>query len=246
MKLVMDNRNTTIAYYAGALGLVYAIFNWDWNLFVMALAIHFVLISIFSAVTHRYFSHRAFAANPHVMWCLAALTVCYSYASPINWSYLHLAHHRYANTDKDSHIKGLRGFLTASYKLPDKKFLVPGRWFSNQQHLFLHNNAVLFVLGFGLLSALVSMDFFVWGYLLPIFFLHFGQGFHKTFSHNKDSATNHWWLEFIVPMGGEWLHHKHHDIASDAKFKNKWYEFDAGWLIVKMLKQDGVNANTSS
>lgn len=44
----MDNHNTTIAYYAGALGLVYAIFHWNWNLFVMALAIHFVLISIFS------------------------------------------------------------------------------------------------------------------------------------------------------------------------------------------------------
>lgn len=246
MTLVMDNRNTTIAYYAGVVGMLYAVFNWDWYLFLMALAIHIVLISVFSAVSHRYFSHRAFKANENLMWGLAAITVCYSYASPINWSYLHSAHHRYADTDKDSHIKGIQGLLTASYNLPDKKFLISSRWFANKKHIFLHNHAVLFVAGAAIISALISLDFLVWGFLLPVFFLHFGQGFHKTFSHNNNGATSYWWMEFIIPMGGEWVHRHHHELPADAKFSTKWYEFDPGWLIVKMLKQDVANANTTS
>lgn len=237
MTLVMNNRNTNIAYYAGAVGMLYALFNWDWLLFLVALTIHIVLISVFSAVTHRYFSHRAFSANTNVMWTLAAITVCYSYASPINWAYLHSAHHRHADTDKDSHIKGLKGILSASYRLPDKKFLVTSRWFNDKKHLFLHNNAALFVLGFGAVSALISLDFFVWGYLLPVFFLHFGQGFHKTFSHNDNGATSHWWMEYVIPMGGEWIHRRHHELPADAKFGTKWYEFDPGWLVVKLLQR---------
>lgn len=237
MTLVMNNRNTNIAYYAGAGGMLYALFNWDWLLFLVALAIHIVLISVFSAVTHRYFSHKAFSANTNVMWTLAAITVCYSYASPINWAYLHSAHHRHADTDKDSHIKGLKGILSASYRLPDKKFLVTSRWFNDKKHLFLHNNAAVFVLMFGAVSALISLDFFVWGYLLPVFFLHFGQGFHKTFSHNGNGATSHWWMEYVIPMGGEWIHRRHHELPADAKFGTKWYEFDPGWLVVKLLQR---------
>ena len=246
MQLLMNNKNTNIAYGIAALGMLYALFVWDWSLFCLSLTIHILLISVFSAVTHRYFSHRAFQANPNFMWLLAALTVCYSYASPINWTYLHSAHHRYADTNKDPHVKGWRGLFTASYRLPDKKFLVSSRWFADQKHLWLHNHAVLFVAGFGLVSLAVSPDFFVWGFLLPVFFLHFGQGFHKSFSHSRWGATNHWWMEFVVPMGGEWIHHKHHDFPSEPRFRSRWYEFDPGWLLIKLIRQDRAHAKIST
>ncbi|MGH8680815.1 MAG: DesA family fatty acid desaturase [Burkholderiales bacterium] len=48
----------------------------------------------------------------------------------------------------------------------------------------------------------------------------------------------------IVPVGiligGEELHNNHHAYASAAKFSNKWYEIDVGWLYVRALAVLGL------
>ena len=44
----------------------------------------------------------------------------------------------------------------------------------------------------------------------------------------------------IIPigffLGGEELHNNHHAFATSAKFSNKWWEFDSGWLVVRLLQ----------
>jgi len=44
----------------------------------------------------------------------------------------------------------------------------------------------------------------------------------------------------IVPwgilIGGEELHNNHHAYASSARLSNRWYEFDVGWLYIRMLE----------
>jgi stearoyl-CoA desaturase (delta-9 desaturase) len=53
-----------------------------------------------------------------------------------------------------------------------------------------------------------------------------------------DVSTN------IVPwgifIGGEELHNNHHAYATSAKFSTKWYEFDLGWVYVRMLAALGL------
>jgi stearoyl-CoA desaturase (delta-9 desaturase) len=48
----------------------------------------------------------------------------------------------------------------------------------------------------------------------------------------------------IVPLGlvigGEELHNNHHAYASAAKFSNKWYELDVGWLYIRVLAVLGL------
>ena len=48
----------------------------------------------------------------------------------------------------------------------------------------------------------------------------------------------------IVPwgilIGGEELHNNHHAYASSAKLSNKWYEFDIGWLYIRLLALFGL------
>jgi stearoyl-CoA desaturase (delta-9 desaturase) len=48
-----------------------------------------------------------------------------------------------------------------------------------------------------------------------------------------DASTN------IVPwgivIGGEELHNNHHAYATSAKLSSQWYEFDIGWMYIRML-----------
>ena len=53
-----------------------------------------------------------------------------------------------------------------------------------------------------------------------------------------DASTN------IVPwgilIGGEELHNNHHAFASSAKLSSKWYEFDIGWMYIRLLQSLGL------
>jgi stearoyl-CoA desaturase (delta-9 desaturase) len=53
-----------------------------------------------------------------------------------------------------------------------------------------------------------------------------------------DASTN------IVPwgilIGGEELHNNHHAYGTSARLSNKWYEFDIGWLYIRILETLGL------
>ena len=48
----------------------------------------------------------------------------------------------------------------------------------------------------------------------------------------------------IVPwgilIGGEELHNNHHAYATSARLSNKWYEFDIGWMYIRILEMMGL------
>src|SRR5690606_27169623 len=53
-----------------------------------------------------------------------------------------------------------------------------------------------------------------------------------------DASTN------LVPWGiivaGEELHNNHHSFATSAKLSAKWYEFDIGWMYIRLLEIVGL------
>jgi stearoyl-CoA desaturase (delta-9 desaturase) len=53
-----------------------------------------------------------------------------------------------------------------------------------------------------------------------------------------DASTN------IIPwgilIGGEELHNNHHAYASSAKLSSRWYEFDIGWLYIRLMEIVGL------
>ncbi len=53
-----------------------------------------------------------------------------------------------------------------------------------------------------------------------------------------DASTNI--VPFGILIGGEELHNNHHAYASSAKLSNKWYEFDLGWLYIRILELLGL------
>jgi stearoyl-CoA desaturase (delta-9 desaturase) len=53
-----------------------------------------------------------------------------------------------------------------------------------------------------------------------------------------DASTN--LLPWGIIIGGEELHNNHHTYATSAKLSNKWYEFDIGWLYIRLLSMVGL------
>jgi stearoyl-CoA desaturase (delta-9 desaturase) len=53
-----------------------------------------------------------------------------------------------------------------------------------------------------------------------------------------DAATNVFPWGFWI--GGEELHNNHHTFASSAKFSVKWWEFDIGWMYIRILSFLGL------
>lgn len=67
-----------------------------------------------------------------------------------------------------------------------------------------------------------------------------GTGHHWGYRNylTDDASTN------IVPIGiiigGEELHNNHHAFGASAKFAHRWYEFDIGWVYIRLMSAVGL------
>ena len=53
-----------------------------------------------------------------------------------------------------------------------------------------------------------------------------------------DASTN--MLPVGILIGGEELHNNHHAHATSARFSSRWYEFDIGWMYIRLLQALGL------
>src|SRR3990167_9800276 len=54
----------------------------------------------------------------------------------------------------------------------------------------------------------------------------------------RDASRNI--IPFGFLLGGEELHNNHHAFATSAKFAAKWWEFDLGWVLIRMMQAVGL------
>ena len=54
----------------------------------------------------------------------------------------------------------------------------------------------------------------------------------------EDASTNI--SPFGILIGGEELHNNHHAFAASARLSSKWYEFDLGWMYIRLLALMGM------
>ena len=55
---------------------------------------------------------------------------------------------------------------------------------------------------------------------------------------SEDASVNV--IPWGILIGGEELHNNHHAYATSAKLSNRWYEFDIGWLYIRILETLGL------
>jgi stearoyl-CoA desaturase (delta-9 desaturase) len=47
-------------------------------------------------------------------------------------------------------------------------------------------------------------------------------------------------LPWGILIGGEELHNNHHTFATSARLSNRWYEFDIGWMYIRIMQTFGL------
>jgi stearoyl-CoA desaturase (delta-9 desaturase) len=174
------------------------------------------------------------------------------------WTAVHRKHHAKVETPEDPHspkIYGLRKVLLEGSELyrigaADADTLAkyghgtPDDWlernlYSRHAVLGVALMMVIDLVLFGAVGLIVWAVQMAW---IPFFAAGVinGVGHHSGYRNfqTEDTSTN------IVPwgilIGGEELHNNHHAYGSSARLSNKWYEFDIGWLYIRVLESIGL------
>lgn len=231
----------TIAYHIGVVAFLYALFV-NTSLFPYAIAMYVVGTFTVSVGYHRLFCHGAFETNRFWHSFFALYGVLFMYSSALQWVVTHATHHKYPDSDKDPHEKPMTmtTMLRKSYRNVPMKTILCRRMLRDPLQLFIDRYYVGIWAVMALAIFAISPEFFVFGYLPAVGMAHFVGACHNTFSHMGDKPRDWWFMEFILPSSGEWLHGSHHNRARSWKFSSKWYHFDLGSLIVRMIKKRAV------
>jgi stearoyl-CoA desaturase (delta-9 desaturase) len=229
-----------------------------WGTLLVALGLTHVTIAAVTIFLHRHQAHRALELHPLVshffrfwLWLTTGMVTR-------EWAAVHRKHHARVETPDDPHspkVLGLRKVLlegTELYRIgaADQETLAkyghgtPDDWI--ERNLYTRHT----VLGVALMMAIDIALFGVIGVTIwavqmiwiPLFAAGVinGLGHHSGYRNfqTDDTSTN------IVPwgilIGGEELHNNHHAYGTSARLSNKWYEFDIGWLYIRVLEMLGL------
>jgi stearoyl-CoA desaturase (delta-9 desaturase) len=229
-----------------------------WQALLAALVLTHVTIAAVTIYLHRHQAHRALELRPIVshffrfwLWLTTGMVTR-------EWVAIHRKHHAKCETVDDPHspqVRGIRKVLLEGSELykaeaGNRETLekyghgTPADWI--ERKLYTPHSA----LGIGLM-LLIDVILFgipgvsVWGIQMlwiPIFAAGVINGIGHWWGYRNyevpDASTN------IVPwgilIGGEELHNNHHTFASSAKLSSKWWEFDIGWMYIRLMSLLGL------
>jgi stearoyl-CoA desaturase (delta-9 desaturase) len=223
---------------------------------MLAMAVSFVITIVGSELyLHRSRSHRAITFHPVLcqlfrMWFF--LTTFGMTAKA--WVAVHRKHHAKTDTAEDPHspvIHGLMGVLTKGVLLyrraatnPDviKTYGVGVKEDWMDTHLYTKHRfkgAWFFLLAeMALFGA--EHGLYIWLFQLsvsPVWAAGFINSFFHVVGYRNFETREH--SRNFFPIGiifcGAELHNNHHAYPASAKTSMRWWEFDAGWLIIRVL-----------
>ena len=225
-----------------------------WGYVAYTLVVTHITIAGVTIYLHRHQAHRALDLHPlpsHFfrfwLWLTTGMTTK-------AWTAIHRKHHAKCETEDDPHspqIFGIRKVLLQGAELyrieaVNQETLdrfgqgTPDDWL--ERHVYsahsVHGIVIMLIANF-ILFGFIGLT--IWAVqMLWIPFLAAGviNGIGHYWGYRKfqpaDASRN------IVPwgilIGGEELHNNHHAYATSARLSNAWYEFDIGWLYIRILE----------
>ena len=229
-----------------------------WGYALVALGLTHVTIAAVTIFLHRSQAHRAVDLHPVVshffrfwLWLTTGMVTK-------EWVAIHRKHHAKCETAEDPHSPQTRGIRKVFWQgaelyreeaknqetLAKYGHGTPDDWIERKLYsrhsalgvsLMLVANLILFG-PIGLTIWAVQM---IW---IPLTAAGIINGIGHYWGYRnfacEDASTNI--LPWGILIGGEELHNNHHAYGSSARLSNKWYEFDIGWLYIKLLGYAGL------
>ena len=232
-------------------------FAW-WQIVIYTLVVTHITIAGVTIYLHRCQAHRALDLHPVVshffrfwLWFTTGMVTR-------EWAAIHRKHHARCETPDDPHspqTRGLRKVLLEGSELyreearnreTIEKFGhgTPDDWierhlYTPYSYLGVYFTLALCVTLFGAIGLTVFAIQMLW---IPITAAGIINGVGHYYGYRNwdcpDASTNV--FPWGILIGGEELHNNHHAFASSAKLSAKWYEFDIGWMYIRIMSLLGL------
>ena len=235
------------------------LFDMQWWGYVLAtLALTHVTIAAVTIYLHRHSAHRALDLHPIVshffrfwLWATTGMTTK-------AWTAIHRKHHAKVETVDDPHspmIFGIRKVLLQGAELyrsegAKKETLdqyghgTPDDWlerhvYGKHDRIGIGSMLVLDVIVFGPIGITIWAVQMMWIPFLAAGVIN-GIGHYWGYRNFQSEDTSRNVFPWGILIGGEELHNNHHAYGTSAKLSNRWYEFDIGWLYIRVLETLGL------
>ncbi|CAH1427912.1 unnamed protein product [Lactuca virosa] len=177
---------------------------------------------------------------------------------PIFWVSIHRYHHKYVDSDNDTHspINGF-WFSYAGWFFDNGYIVEKYRERKNVEDLkrqtfyrFLQKTYVCHSLGCGvLLYAWGGFAYLVWGMGVRIVWVYHITSLVNSVGHiwgnqawnTGDLSKNNWWLGVL--LFGEGWHNNHHAFEYSARYGLEWWQIDVTWYVIRCLEAVGLATN---
>jgi stearoyl-CoA desaturase (delta-9 desaturase) len=228
-----------------------------WGYIVVALVMTHITIASVTIFLHRHQAHRALDLHPipsHFfrfwLWLTTGMVTK-------EWAAIHRKHHAKCETEEDPHspqTRGLRKVLWEGaelYRAEAKNAETmskyghgtPDDWI--ERNIYKHSvygvsiMLIIDVLLFGFAGLTIWAVQMVW---IPFWAAGIVNGVGHFWGYRNydcaDASRNI--SPWGILIGGEELHNNHHSFATSAKLSSKWYEFDIGWMYIRILSMLGM------
>ncbi len=225
-----------------------------WGYVLVTLCLTHVTIASVTIFLHRHQAHRALDLSPlpsHFfrlwLWLTTGMVTR-------EWAAVHRKHHAKCETADDPHspqVYGINRVLWGGVFLYVKEAWnketlqryghgTPDDWLERNLYTPWHKLGITLMLAIDIVLFGALPGVLIW--IVQVAWIPFwaagvinGIGHYWGYRNFNcaDASTN------IVPwgimIGGEELHNNHHSFATSAKLSNRWYEFDIGWMYIRIL-----------
>jgi len=220
-------------------------------------ATHITIVAV-TVYLHRAQAHRALDVHPALAHFFRAWLWLTTGMSTRAWAAIHRKHHAKCETAEDPHSPQVKGLKTVFWKgaelyraeAANKETLAryghgcPNDWLENQVYERFPWQGV----GFTLVLEFLLFGFpgvSIWGIQMlwiPVLAAGVINGVGHFWGYRNydcvDASRNI--FPWGILIGGEELHNNHHTHATSAKLSSKWYEFDIGWMYIRLFSAVGL------
>ena len=229
-----------------------------WGYVLVVLALTHVTIASVTIYLHRHQAHRALELHPIISHFFRFWLWLSSGMITKHWAAIHRKHHAKCETPEDPHspqVLGLKKVFFEGaelYRAESKNQETLDKYGAGTPDDWLEHNLYSRYSGKGIvLMMLIDLALFgpigltIWAVQMawiPVTAAGIINGVGHYWGYRnfacEDASTNI--LPWGILIGGEELHNNHHAYGSSAKLSNKWYEFDIGWMYIRIMEIFGL------